>query len=225
MDLINNILFDNLEEDLINLIPANSILKNKKINQIIIEEGGLETPNLYILKSGAVAIVKTDLDGSETFLSLKKPNDVFGHLSAVDSKPKNGKCISLTDCEYLQIDGFFVKKFLLQNIQFNLNLMNILTSHIRMADNYISMAINKSAQKKISFKLLALGDISNDGSKCNIKSYINQSIISSFIGLARETVSREIRKLKEMGIIEVNNGNNMRLDIEKAENLLEKGIK
>ena len=75
MDLLNNILFDNLEEDLINLIPANSILKNKKINQIIIEEGGLETPNLYILKSGAVAIVKTDLDGSETFLSLKKSKD------------------------------------------------------------------------------------------------------------------------------------------------------
>ena len=73
--------------------------------------------------------------------------------------------------------------------------------------------------------MLVLGDISNDRSKCNIKSYINQSIISSFTGLVRETVSREIRKLKEMGIIEVNNGNNMRLDIEKAENLLEKGIK
>jgi CRP-like cAMP-binding protein len=87
------------------------------------------------------------------------------------------------------------------------------------------MAINKSAQKKILFKLLVLGDISNDGSKCTIKSYINQSIISSFTGLARETVSREIRKLKEMGIIEVNNGNNMSLDIEKVENLLEKGIK
>jgi CRP-like cAMP-binding protein len=225
MDLLNNILFDNLEEDLINLIPANSILINKKINQIIVEEGGLETPNLYILKSGAVAVVKTDLDGYETFLSLKKSNEVFGYLSIVDYKPRNGKCITLTDCEYWQIDGFFVKKFLLQSIQFNLNLMNFLTSYIRMNDNYIRMAINRSAQKKILFKLLELGDISNDGSKCTIKSYINQSIISSFIGLARETVSREIRKLKEMGIIEVNNGNNMRLDIEKAENLLEKGIK
>ena len=94
-----------------------------------------------------------------------------------------------------------------------------------MTDDYISMAINKSAQKKILFKLLVLGDISNDGSKCTIKSYINQSVISSFTGLARETVSREIRKLKEMGIIEVNSVNNMSLDIEIAENLLEKGIK
>ena len=180
---------------------------------------------MYILKSGAVAIVKTDLDGSETFLSLKKSKDVFGHLSVVDYKPRNGKCITLTDCEYWRIEGFFVKKFLLQNIQFNLNLLNVLTSHIRMTDNYISMAMNNSAQKKILFKLLVLGDISNDGSKCIIKSYINQSVISSFTGLARETVSREIRKLKEMGIIEVNNGNNMSLDIKKVENLLEKGIK
>jgi len=29
MVLLNNILFNKLEEDLINLIPANSILKNK----------------------------------------------------------------------------------------------------------------------------------------------------------------------------------------------------
>ena len=222
MDLLNNRLFNNVEEKLINLIPANSILKKNKKQKIIVDEAELDNPNLYIVKSGIIIIQKTDLNGKETFLSLKKSNDVFGYLSVIDWKPRNGKAVALIDCEYWQIDGFFVKKFLLQNIQFSFNLMNILTSYIRMTDNYISNAVNKSAQKKILFKLLTLGDISNNGSKCNIKSYIKQAIISNFTGLSRETISREIHRLKEMGIIEVDNGNNMILDIEKAENLLKK---
>ena len=222
MDLLNNRLFNNVEEKLINLIPANSILKKNKKQKIIVDEAELHNPNLYIVKSGIIIVLKTDLNGKETFLSLKKSNDVFGYLSVIDWKPRNGKAVALIDCEYWQIDGFFVKKFLLQNIQFSFNLMNILTSYIRMTDNYISNAVNKSAQKKILFKLLTLGDISNNGSKCNIKSYIKQAIISNFTGLSRETISREIHRLKEMGIIEVDNGNNMILDIEKAENLLKK---
>ena len=225
MDLLNNKLFNNLEEELINLIPANSILKKTKKQKNIVYEGDLGSPDLYIVKSGIIIVQKTDLNGKETFLSLKKSNDVFGYLSVIDGKPRNGKSIALTNCEYWQIDGFFVKKFLLQNIQFSFNLMNILTSYIRMTDNYISNAVNKSAQKKILFKLLTLGDISNNGSKCIIKNYIKQATISNFTGLSRETVSRETRILKEMGIIEVDNGNNMVLDIEKAENLLNKWIK
>ena len=225
MDLLNNRLFNNVEEKLINLIPANSILKKNKKQKIIVDEAELDNPNLYIVKSGIIIIQKTDLNGKETFLSLKKSNDVFGYLSVIDWKPRNGKAVALIDCEYWQIDGRFVKKILLQSIQFNFNLMNILTSHIRMTDNYISNAANKSAQKKILFKLLTLNDISNNGSKCIIKSYIKQAIISNFTGLSRETISREIHRLKEMGIIEVDNGNDMILDIEKAENLLKKWIK
>ena len=217
MDLLNNKLFNNLEEELINLIPANSILKKNKKQKIVVHEGELDNPDLYIVKSGIIIVQKTDLNGKETFLSLKKSNDVFGYLSVIDCKPRNGKSRALTNCEYWQIDGFFVKKFLLQNIQFSFNLMNILTSYIRMTDNYISNAVNKSAQKKILFKLLTLGDISNNGSKCIIKSYIKHAIISNFTGLSRETISREIHRLKEMGIIEVDNGNDMRLDTEKAE--------
>jgi CRP-like cAMP-binding protein len=77
----------------------------------------------------------------------------------------------------------------------------------------------KTAQKKILFQLLRIGNISNEGCLC-IDSYINQTVISSFAGLARETVSREINKLKLMKIIIIDDQNNMLINLKEVESIL-----
>jgi DNA-binding transcriptional regulator LsrR (DeoR family) len=65
------------------------------------------------------------------------------------------------------------------------------------------------------------------GKKDKISNYItishdlNQNIMSSFAGITRETVSREIQKLKKCDILIVNEQNQLTLDVDLATTLLE----
>ena len=213
-------LFNNIEKGIINLLSRYAFLKTIKQKETVVFEDDLSTSNLYIVKSGVIIISKTYPHGNEKSLSLKRSGEPFGYLSIIDKGPRFGKASALIDSEYWVLDGFFVKNHLLQDVQFNLNLMKVYTAYIRSCDSNNSPAHSKTAQKKLLFQMLKIGDISNESCLCTINSYISQTVMSSFAGLARETVSREINKLKLMEILVIDDQHNMHLNVKKAETIL-----
>ena len=222
MDLIRNKLFKNVEQDIVNLIEDNAILKKCLIKEEIYSQNMQENRDLHIVKSGVLVISKIDFHGFDRFLYLKKTNDIFGAVSLIDNGPRIGKTVALSNCEYWTINNSFIKKYLLNNSAFTLNLMNIFIDEIRQFHFYRSQVSGRSAQKKILFYLLDLVDISDNGTIGVIHKYINQSILSGFTGLARETISREINKLKKMNVITTENKDKIELDIKRCKDLLKK---
>jgi CRP/FNR family transcriptional regulator len=222
MNLLDINLFENLEKDIIDLVSKNVFLKIIKQKETIVFEDDISISNLYIVNSGVIIISKTDSHGNERALSLKREGEPFGYLSIIDKGPRHGKASALIDSKYWVLDGSFVENYLLKDIQFNLNLMKVYTAYIRNSDDLNGPTYGKTAQKKLLFQLLRIGNISNQSFLCTIDSHINQTVISSFTGLARETVSREIKKLKTMNIITTENKDKMQLDIEKCKKLLQK---
>ena len=220
LNLLDAHLFKNIDLYITDLILSNTILKSVKSKEIIVSEDNITTPNMYIVNSGVVMISKTDTHGNEKGLSLKKAGDVFGYLSIVDKGPRNGRAIALINSKYWVLEGSFIQKVLLKDAQFNLNLMKVYTNHIRNCDDNNSPVHGKTAQKKLLFQMLKMGDISNESNLCTINSYISQTIMSSFAGLARETVSREINKLKLMRILVIDDQHNMQFNVKKAESIL-----
>jgi len=220
MNLLDINLFENLEKDIIDLVSKNVFLKIIKQKETIVFEDDISISNLYIVNSGVIIISKTDSHGNERALSLKREREPFGYLSIIDKGPRHGKVSALIDSKYWVIDGSFVENYLLKDVQFNLNLMKVYTDYIRNSDDLNGHLHGKTAQKKLLFQLLRIGNISNEGCLCTIDAYINQTIISSFAGLARETVSREINKLKLMKIIIFDDQNNMLLNVKEVESIL-----
>ena len=175
---------------------------------------------MYVIKSGVVVVSKINLSGDAFGISIKKYNDVFGFLSVIDEKPSNGKAVAITDCEYWLVNFNFIKEYLLKDPAFNINLLKVLATYIRNYDDYEGNVANHTAQKKILFYLLKLGDPLEDEKICVVGSYINQNIISSFVRVSRETVNREIHKLKSLEIITINNDRTIHIEIDKAKKLL-----
>ena len=220
MNLFDINLFNNVEKSIVDLIPRYASIKLINPKESIVYEDDIESSNMYILNAGVVMISKTDSQGNEKALSLKKAGEVFGYLSIIDQAPRNSRAIALINSKYWVIDGSFVQNVLLKDAQFNLNLMKVYTSYIRNYDDNNSPAHGKTAQKKLLFQMLKIGDISNESCLCTINSYISQTVMSSFAGLARETVSREINKLKLMEILVIDDQHNMHLNVKKAETIL-----
>jgi len=221
MEITEINLFKNVNADILSLVSDNITFKKSNSKEVIVGEEALNSPNLFIVKSGLVVISKTDSNGAEVSLSIKKKGDHFGQFSLFYDKPMNGKAVSLIQTEYWILNGSFLKSVLLKNLDFTFNLLKETTEYLKVANECRTTNISGGAQKKLLYQLMRLGK-KDKISNCIIISHdLNQNIMSSFAGITRETVSREIQKLKKCDILMVNEKKQLKLDISLATSLLE----
>ena len=221
MEITETNLFKNVNADILDLLHKNVSLKYSYAKGLIVAEETLYSPNLFIIKSGLVVISKTNKNGTEVSLSIKKKGDHFGQFSIFYEKPVNGKAFSLIETEYWILNGSFLKSVLLKNVDFLFNFLGETTENLRAANECRASNISGGAQKKLIYQLMRLGKKDKINNYITISHDLNQNIMSSFAGITRETVSREIQKLKKCDILIVNEHNQLRLDVDLATNLLE----
>ena len=223
MQIIETSLFENVNIEILNLTLKNCQIKHCLSKQIIIREENLTAPNLYIIKSGVVVISKSDMNGTDVSISIKKEGDPFGTFSVVDDKPTNAKAVALCATEYWSLSGSFIKEILLKDTNFTLNLLKFYTNYIRNLNDFQTSSSFGGAQKKLLYQLMKIGEKKVGKDFIVINNYISQSVISSFAGVTRETTSREIQKLKKSHILKVNSKKQLELDIKLATILLDTG--
>ena len=221
MEIADNKLFKNVNSDILDLVFKNMSLKHSCSKGLIVAEETLYSPNLFIIKSGLVVISKTNHNGTEVSLSIKKKGDHFGQFSIFYEKPVNGKAVSLIETEYWVLNGSFLKSVLLKNLDFTFNLLKETTENLKVANECRYSNISAGAQNKLLYQLMRLGKKDKINNYVTISHDLNQSIMSSFTGITRETVSREIQKLKKCDILMVNEQNQLTLDVDLATTLLE----
>ena len=223
MEIIETSLFENINSEILNLTLENTQLKNCLSNQIIIREENLTNPDLYIIKTGVVIIYKTDMNGTDISTSIIKSGNPFNILSVIDDKPFNGKAVALCATEYWVLQGYFIKEVLFKDANFTLNLLKLLANDIKNLIDFQTSSSFDRAQKKILFLLMKIGDKKVGKDFIIINNYINQIVISNFTGVTRETVSREIKKLKKLHVLKVNKKTQLELNVKLATILLDTG--
>ena len=221
MEITDTNLFKNVKADILDLVLKNTTLKHSYTKAVIVAEESLSSPNLFIIKSGLVVISKTNKNGSEVSLSIKKKGDHFGQFSIFYEKPVNGKAASIIETEYWILNGSFLKSVLLKNLDFTFNLLKETTENLKASNDCRSSNISGGAQIKLLYQLMRLGKKDKINNCITISHDLNQNIMSSFAGITRETVNREIQKLKKCDILIVNEQNQLRLDVSLANALLE----
>ena len=222
MNFFELVLFQGVEKTLLEKILDNSILKKSKAKSVIFVEDVFEGEHTFILKSGIVVISKTNHLGQETSVDIKYPEDIFGWASFIDNGPRTGTATTIVDSEYWVVDSSNTS-LLLNNINFNQNLMARLTKYIRISEEFISNAHTNRADEKVLFQLIRLG-VKIDIDTIIINNKINQTVIASFAGVSRETVSRVLGQLKKSGVLNFDQDKNLIIDSAKAKKLLNRDL-
>ena len=175
--------------------PTSKIICAKSKKTIIFNEGSLNDTNPFILKSGIVVISKTNKLGHETSVDIKYTGDGFGWASSIDCGPRTGRAVSIVNSEYWSFNSSITVE-LLNNVKFNHNLLCYLTMYIRLNEDILANINSTHADAKILSQLLRIGIYHKNNNTVLVHNKINQEIIASFAGASRETVSREVKKLK-----------------------------
>ena len=204
IDLIRRIpLFSTLTDE--EFIPLQDIfvLRSYTKNQVIFLEE--ETGNyMYLVLSGKVKVSKAGSSGKETILAIHRTGDFFGEMSLLDGKTSPATVSAMEDSKIISLSGVDFHKYLMHNEKVLLQIINVLCARLRQVWQTQSLS-SSTAEAKIRMGLYQLakrhGIQDAHGTIIDLK--ITHQELSEMVGTSRETVTRVLSRLREEGIIEV----------------------
>jgi len=195
-------------------IAQNASWKVYSAEDVIFWEGDSES-NLYYLQYGTLKAVKTSPDGREQVLRLINAGETFNEVGVLAKRENPATAIALEESGVWLIPRKAIESLLLEHPQVALQIIE------NMADKFVdlvSLAADLSLKSvKARFAKLLL-DQAKDNS-IERRSWATQTEMASRLGTVPDVLSRVIRELTKMGIIEMDKKQIRILDPESLANL------
>ncbi len=199
-----NELFYNIDNKqklkLLKELEANTFFFKK--NNIILSSVKQENI-ICILITGHLQIIKTDYNGNRTIIEDLKGNSIFGSItssianSEYDILTKEDSKIIVIDfneiINYEETKSYYFNQFLK-------NLLNIMSNKIKQNNTRIEILTNKTIRDKL------LSYFKNN-IKNNKTVYLPFTLtdLADYLAVNRSAMTRELKNLKDEGLIEINN--------------------
>ncbi len=217
--LMKNSLFKGLKEEeireIVNVI--NYSLKKYKKNEIIAQEED-DCDSLGLIIEGKIVIERLYPSGKEIIMKSLKGGDVFGEaliFSEFNKYPatvlsrENSSILYLTKSEIIKLFSL--------NPMFMENFMGLLSEKVIILNNKIkSLSLKTVKQKVVDYILQEC--ISQKTNTIKLKG--SKEDLALYIGIPRPSLSRELIKLRDEGLIEFDRHNINVLDMENIEEIL-----
>jgi CRP/FNR family transcriptional regulator, cyclic AMP receptor protein len=204
VDLIRRVpLFSTLSDEEFSRLQEIFVLRSYRKNQIIFLEE--ETGSyMYLVLSGKVKVSKAGAGGKETILAIHRTGDFFGEMSLLDGKTAPATVSAMEDAKIISVSGSDFHKYLMHNEKVMLQIINVLCARLRQVWQTQSMS-SSTAEARIRNGILQLakrhGIRDARGTIIDVK--ITHQELAEMVGTSRETVTRVLARLREDGIIEV----------------------
>ncbi len=194
------------------LVRISSVISVSKGEYLFYE--GENPRGMFILAKGAVKIFKYSTEGREQVLTVEKPVGIIAELPLLDGQPYPANALALEDCCMLLIpkDEFLriVQKrpelalAIIKNLSIRLRHLVMLIEEISFLDVYQRLAkyLLKESKGRTEFTI----------------THTNTEV-ASIIGTVRELVSRNLSRLVNEGVIELEGKKVRIIDEEKLKEL------
>jgi len=205
-DLSNNNLFLNISiENLKHLLPClNATTKNFEKNNIIFHQGN-KINKIGIILEGSLLIEKVDFWGNNTILKTLTKNNIFGEIYAFENHPLEISIKASTNCKILFLN--FNKIMHPCKIACNfhttliINLLQIFAKKAIYMNKKIDILSNRTIEEKL---LTYLKTLSIQKKSKTFEIPYNRQELADFLVVNRSALSKELMKLKKLGILNYN---------------------
>ena len=195
---LKTLFFDQVDISELEMVCSSKIEYQFKKGETIIREGDLIHDFIY-LKSGLVKLTRQINDGKEQIISFAKPFDFVSLLSVFSSKRFNYSVIALADTSICILDLAHVKKTILANGGFAMNLMIKLSeaTDLIILDNLEIR--RKHLTGRVAHVLIYFSEYIFNSKTIQLP--ISRKEIAEYIGMTTENVIRTLSDFKKDGII------------------------
>lgn len=180
--------------------------------ETIYELGQLDC-RVYRLDSGLLVQSKSPSEADQIAYNFVKPDDIFSTYrpsqDAVE-QPCETEALLTSDVVYASRPAF--KEVLMDNSDLCLEMMDDLTDELQQGDGLLGLQTTNGTHEKIVSVLKRLAPLAPDTDKGKRIDFLEQKQLAEMLGLAEETVGRQMKSLERQGKIERQKGSNNSYD-------------
>jgi CRP/FNR family cyclic AMP-dependent transcriptional regulator len=164
-----------------------------------------DTPgdSAYVIRHGAVKVHIEDEEGRDVIVAILGPGEVVGEMSVIDSEARSGSVVTLEDSVVFWIDREAFQECLQSMPRLALNLNEILSRRLRIANERIKALATLDVYGRIANHLMVLADEYGEEVEGGILIPIRltQGDLASLVGASRVRVNQALVQFKRRGAI------------------------
>jgi CRP-like cAMP-binding protein len=158
---------------------------------------------LYIIQQGSVKIVLPSVSGDEVIPAIFTSGDFFGEMALLDGMPRSADAVAIEPCELLVLNRSNFLDFIKGNENVIQSILAALSMRLRRTDDLLEDTCFLNISARFAKKLVELAEEhrEQDGDLILINLDLKQRDLASMVGATRESINKELRLLREKGLI------------------------
>ena len=189
-------LFSAFDDDELRVVLSGVRPIKAQRNQALFSEAE-EAAEMFVVRSGRVAIGRHSPDGRESLVALMEPGDVFGEMPLFDGEPRSASARALESSELLAISYSAVKSCLDGRPELLWDVVGLLAQRLRSTDSALADAVFLDVTGRTAKRLL---ELAGDAEEFVLP--ITQEELAGLVGASRERVNKAIAAFLRLGWIE-----------------------
>jgi CRP/FNR family cyclic AMP-dependent transcriptional regulator len=188
--------FSALDGDALQRILRTARSLHYRRNDVIFDEGD-DAAELFVVRSGRIAIGKQAPDGRESLVALMEEGDLFGEMPLFDQEPRSAQARALEPSELLSLPYPPIRGILEERPQLLWEVVSVLSRRIRSTDEALADSVFLDVTGRTAKRLLELA-----GEADEFTLPITQEELAGLVGASRERVNKAISAFVRLGWIE-----------------------
>lgn len=208
-------LFASLESAAIERLSRAVRPKTLKPDDILFMKGD-DGEAMYIVREGTIKIVLSSESGEEIIVALLKRNDFFGVMAMLDGEPRSADAVSMGKSEIFVLGRNDFLSILQSDMNALKTILCDLSRMIRKTDDLLGDVCFFNISARLCKKLLELAETTgvSEGKSVVLDIALTQKELGDMVGATRESVNKELRVLREQGLIDMEGSRIRIVDVE-----------
>lgn len=189
-------LFSAFEEAALEAVLDAAVPLRCERGHILFSEGD-DATELFVVRSGRVAIGRRSPDGRESLVALMEEGDLFGEMPLFDEGTRSASARALEASELLRIPYHPVKAAIDARPELLWDVVALLAQRLRSTDSALADAVFLDVTGRTAKRLL---ELAGDAEEFQLP--ITQEELAGLVGASRERVNKSIAAFIRLGWIE-----------------------
>jgi CRP/FNR family transcriptional regulator, cyclic AMP receptor protein len=214
-------LFKSLPSEAIERLDSRCIWRRACANECILDyrDGGAD---VYFAVQGHVRVMIRTSFGKESILRDIKDGEFFGELAAIDGQARSATIVAVTDTIIARMSPTVFREMVHRYPEVCDQLLLLLASQVRMLANRVTEFSALDVRARIHAELLRLSRPARPGDKhAVISPPPTHAELAARVSTHREAVTRELNRLKKVGLLERRRGALVLLDRAQLASLID----
>lgn len=194
--------------------------RNYRKNSTVVREGQ-ESDGLYVVARGLVRVYRLHDDGRERTVALLGPGEVLGEMTLFGGELRSASAETPEGATLLFLPRASIPNLLLEVPKLAMRIIDVLSARLRESNQRVQELTFMNSRGRVICNLCRLVEAHGDGEGEEACLPLTHAEIAKISGVSRETASKVLSQLSDIGLVRLGNRKLWVLHLDKLYQQLE----